>query len=576
MYTILFVNQGLVNKPVMAAAALDALAEEDVRSVVAAGTVDSDHSICREVLKEADLAWPESILDIEELSPFEYDLVVSFCEHGQKIFPALPGIPALVNWQVEDGTDFPSWKQVFTRIYSLVNDLLFQGYLDALVQARRNGELILDNLSEGIIAHGFNRQFFFFNRAAEQITGLSRKDILGRDCHDIFPEKFCANHCAFCDNQHTPLLPNFHFPTKPYQVTVRNVEGEDKLVEMFVVPLRDSKGIPTGVVASMRDISREHELAKRLGEINQFAGIIGKDARMHDVFQTIAEVADSDVPVLIQGESGTGKELVAAAIHNEGRRASHRFITINCGALPDSLLESELFGHVKGAFTGAIRDKKGRFELAHKGTIFLDEIGDITPAMQVKLLRVLQNGEVQRLGEEDLGRKVDVRIIAATHVDLKQAIREGSFREDLYYRLCVVPVFLPPLHKRPGDIPLLANHFLKQAAASENRPGTILSQEVLVKLMEHEWPGNVRELQNIIRYLLVKCPEDTIEACYLPPEFSVKQISATGRSTLSKPRKKLDSSTVQEAIRLAKGNKAKAARNLGIGRATLYRFLANK
>jgi sigma-54 dependent transcriptional regulator, acetoin dehydrogenase operon transcriptional activator AcoR len=569
MRTILFVNQGIPDKPAMAAAVLCELAGKVTSTAVAAEAKYAGNVECREVMEAADLPWPSTILAIDEFCPFEYDLVVTFCERGEQVYPALPGNPVLVNWHVSDGTDKDGWEAVLQRIRSLVDDLLHQGYLDALVQARRNGELILDNLSEGIIAHGFNRKFFFFNRAAEKITGISREDVLGRDCHDIFPEKFCASHCAFCDGALTPL-----FPTAPYQITIRNVDGEDKLVEMFVVPLRDSKGTPTGVVASMRDISREHELAKRLGEINQFAGIVGQDARMQDVFQTITELADSDVPVLVHGESGTGKELVAAAIHNEGSRADKRFVTINCGALPDSLLESELFGHVKGAFTGAVRDKKGRFELADGGTLFLDEIGDITQAMQVKLLRFLQDGSFQRLGAEDAEKKVNVRIIAATHVDLRAAIEKGRFREDLFYRLCVVPVTLPPLRKRLGDIPLLANHFLKQAADVENRPDVSLSQETVSKLMEYDWPGNVRELQNVIRYLLVKCPHDTIEQNYLPPEFSTKQISTVQSGSVKKRRKKLDAERVRNALVQTGGNKAEAARVLSVGRATLYRFLS--
>jgi sigma-54 dependent transcriptional regulator, acetoin dehydrogenase operon transcriptional activator AcoR len=569
MRTILFVNQGVPDKPAMAAACVKFHGKGNVSAAVAADIGTPGYKEVPEILEQSGMHWPSTILPTVDFSPFEYDLVVAFCERGEQVYPALPGNPVLVNWHVPDGVGEKEWRQIFLRIQTLVDDLLHQGYLDALVQARRNGEIILDHLSEGIIAHGFNRQFFFFNRAAEKITGLSRDKILGRDCHDIFPEKFCASHCAFCDGTATPI-----FPTAPYQVTVRNTDGEDKQVEMFVVPLKDSQGTPTGVVASLRDISREHELARRLGEINQFAGIIGQDARMQDVFQTITELADSDVSVLVQGESGTGKELVAAAIHNEGRRSHCRFVTINCGALPDSLLESELFGHVKGAFTGAIRDKKGRFELADGGTIFLDEIGDISPAMQVKLLRVLQDGSFQRLGSEETGQKVDVRISAATHKDLKDEIQAGRFREDLFYRLCVVPVTLPSLRKRLGDIPLLVNHFLKQASREENRPDLVLSQETLNMLLEYQWPGNVRELQNVIRYLLVKCPGNTIEAHYLPPEFKIKQISAVGISPLKKHKKKLDIESVLSALGKTNGNKAKAARVLGVGRATLYRFLS--
>jgi sigma-54 dependent transcriptional regulator, acetoin dehydrogenase operon transcriptional activator AcoR len=277
--------------------------------------------------------------------------------------------------------------------------------------------------------------------------------------------------------------------------------------------------------------------------------------------------------VLIQGESGTGKELVAAAIHNNGNRANNHFVTINCGALPDSLLESELFGYVKGAFTGAIKNKKGRFELADRGTIFLDEIGDISPAMQVKLLRVLQDGSYHPLGCEENQRKVDVRIIAATHKDLKSEIETGRFREDLFYRLCVVPITLPPLRDKLADIPLLVEHFLKQASEGANRPNLFLSQETLNVLMEYHWPGNIRELQNILRYLVIKCPNEIIEPQYLPPEFKERQIFPVQPKPLVMGRKKLDIASALQAIESANGNKARAAKILGVGRATLYRFL---
>lgn len=571
MTTILFIDQNNPNKPAMAAGCVNRLSNGLISAVVAAGQTEPADKIVCEILSAEGLQWPKTILPAEDFNPLEYDLVVAFCEYRESVYPALPGNPMLVNWHVTDQQADNSWQQIFAQIHRLVDDLLHQGYLDAFVQARRNGELILDSLGEGIIAHGMDRRFFFFNRAAEKLTGLSSENILGRDCRDIFQGKLCSISCAFCEDMDTGIL-----PTIPYQITMRHQDGEDRQIEMSVVPLKNSLDMVIGVVASMRDMTREHELTARLGVIEQFAGIISCDPRMREIFCTISDLADSTVPVLIYGETGTGKELVATAIHNQGYRSSRRFIAINCGAIPDTLLESELFGHVPGAFTGAIHLKKGRFELADGGTIFLDEIGDISPAMQIKLLRVLQDGTFERLGDAKT-IQVDVRVIAATHKELKAEIAAGRFRQDLYYRLCVVPVHLPPLRERPADIPLFVRHFLKQAAIDEQRKHPVLlSQETLNLLMAYQWPGNVRELQNIIRYLLIKCPHDTIEPHYLPPEFGLTHISTTQPTSLRKckRRQKLEQNTVCYALTACGNNKTRAARYLGVGRATLYRFLA--
>ncbi len=583
MTSLLFINQGRPDKPAMAAACIESMAGNQVSARAAALFPDPADKRVMEIMRRAGLEWPETILSAETFRPFHYDLIIGFCDDRTHAYPALPGNPVLINWRIggEPGKDTDprkaeqAWWKILERIRGLVNDLLNQGYLDALVQARRNSELILDNLSEGIIAHDLNRRFFFFNRVAEEITGLSREEVLGRDCHAVFPERFCSSHCHYCEKMSVPL-----FPTAPYTLNVRTSDGEDKLVEMFVMPLKDNQHKPIGVVASMRDITREQELADRLGEINQFAGIVGRDSKMQEIYRTIRDVAESNVPVLVQGESGTGKELVASAIHHESARAQHRFVTINCGALPDTLLESELFGHVRGAFTGAVRDKKGRFELAHGGTLFLDEIGDISPAMQVKLLRVLQDGVFQRLGSEKETR-VDVRIISATHKDLQEEIRAGRFRDDLYYRLCVMPITIPPLRRRRHDIALLADHLLKRTLAEEKKECKVtLTRETLKLLMEYDWPGNVRELHNIIRYLLVKCSGEQIEPHCLPPDFQKKIAHAvsviTARKSPEKKRGKLNEASVRRALEKTHGNKAQAARLLGVGRATLYRFLARQ
>jgi len=335
--------------------------------------------------------------------------------------------------------------------------------------------------------------------------------------------------------------------------------------------MKDDSGSMVGCIASFRDVTRILELERRLGEIQQFSGIIGNHPTMLSIFDLIRHLATSDAAVLIQGESGTGKELVAAAIHHESDRTDKFFVPVNCGALPAGTLESELFGHVRGAFTGAIRDKKGRFELADGGTIFLDEVGELSPAAQVGLLRVLEEGTFERVGGEDT-IKVDVRVISATNKDLKQEVDAGRFREDLYYRLCVVPIHVPPLRERKTDIPLLAEHFLKRAADEAGRKEIPLSHEALSAMMDYPWPGNVRELQNAIQHALVKYRGDVIELSHLPN--TILSSISEAKPEKRRRKRKLELSAVQKALRETNGNKVEAAQVLGVSRATLYRFLA--
>ena len=324
----------------------------------------------------------------------------------------------------------------------------------------------------------------------------------------------------------------------------------------------------TYAVVLLEDITELQRLRRRLRTEEEISGIVGRDEKMLELFDLIHDLAQVDAAVLIEGESGTGKELVAAAIHREGRRANRLFVPVNCGALPEGLLESELFGHVRGAFTGAIRDKKGRFELADGGTIFLDEVADIPPPLQVKLLRVLQEGAFERVGDEKTLR-VDVRVISATNRDLAAEVAAGRFREDLYYRLAVVPLRLPPLRERRGDIPLLARHFLRQALQESERPPVVFSDEAMAAMAAYRWPGNVRELQNAIQYALVKCRGGAILPEHLPAALAEAPHAPAPR----RRRHKVDLARLQEALRESHGNKVEAARRLGVSRATLYRTL---
>ncbi|MBW1798803.1 MAG: sigma 54-interacting transcriptional regulator, partial [Deltaproteobacteria bacterium] len=328
--------------------------------------------------------------------------------------------------------------------------LLFQDFSD-----KKNLEEILDNLTEGIIAHDKERRILFFNRAAEKITGYSREEVLGKGCHEVFGGPFCGGRCSFQKGA-PEILDHLSYP-----LNILTKDGQARRVEMSISGMNDDTGSFVGVIASFRDVTDLTGLKIQVGDLTGFAGLIGRDPKMLKIYRQIRDMATNDYPVYISGETGTGKELVAAAIHNESRRGGMSFVPINCGALPEGILESELFGHVKGAFTGAVRDKKGRFELANRGTLFLDEVTDLPRVVQAKLLRVLQEGTFERVGGEKT-TTVNVRIISATNRDLKREMKRGAFRDDLYYRINVVPINLPPLRKRKNDVPLLIEHFLEK------------------------------------------------------------------------------------------------------------------
>ncbi len=435
---------------------------------------------------------------------------------------------------------------------------------DELLVNTRNLEHILDNLKEGIIAHDVNRRIFFFNKEAESITGYQREEVLGRDCHEVFGEPFCGERCSFCGS--TPLAGE----PKEYTITPPTRKGDPRRVEISVTPMQDENGNVIGVLASFRDLTDLFCLRLKAEQLTRFDNIIGQDVKMLHLFQQIRDVADYDYPVHIFGETGTGKELVAAAIHRESRRGGAPFVPINCGALPEGLLESELFGHVKGAFSGAIRDKKGRFQLADSGTIFLDEVAELPKSMQVKLLRFLQEGTFEKVGGEET-LVVSVRVISATNKDLWEEVRYGRFREDLYYRLNVIPIHLPPLRERKNDIPLLVEHFLKQAGDQYDRRPLAVSKTALRLMLEYAWPGNVRELQNALQFAIVRCNDWVIAPDDLPLEFRDRSRRHGRRG----PVRKLSVDSVRSVLLRTGGNKAGAARLLGVGRATLYRFLGD-
>ncbi|MCF8068859.1 MAG: sigma 54-interacting transcriptional regulator [Desulfobacterales bacterium] len=434
--------------------------------------------------------------------------------------------------------------------------------LNKIFASRNNLERILDNLKDGIIAHDLNRNIFYFNKMAEKITGYNRSDVVGKDCHIAMGGPFCGDSCSFCGKS-----PDIH-GNKEYEVIITTKSGKQSHIEMSVTPIDDENGETFGVLASFKDITEILDLRLIHRKVTGYSNIIGQDNKMIQVFKQIRNVSEYDYPVHIYGETGTGKELVAAAIHNESRRRNAPFVPINCGALPEGLIESELFGHVKGAFSGAIRDRKGRFELAGGGTVFLDEVAELSKPMQVKLLRFLQESTFERVGGEKT-IKSDTRIISATNKDLKKEVQRGTFREDLFYRLNVIPIMLPPLRKRKMDIPVLITHFLHQAAESNDEKKLMMSDEAMSLLVNYQWPGNVRELQNAIQYAIVKSTGKIIVPDDLPLEFREQPAIRPKRG----PSASMDINAIEAALKKAGGNKAKAAKLMGIGRATLYRYI---
>jgi len=437
-----------------------------------------------------------------------------------------------------------------------------------MVRARVTDErqVILDSINEGVFTVDPEWRITSFNRAAERIVGVRRQQAIGRRCCDVLRASICETACALRSTLSTGR------PAVNRQVYIVDAEGRRVPIRISTAILRDGGGRVIGGVETFQDLTQVEELRKELAANYTFADIVGRSAAMQDVFRILPQIGESDSTVLVQGASGTGKELVARAIHNLSRRARKPFVAINCGALPDTLLESELFGYCAGAFTGARKDKPGRFALAKGGTLFLDEIGDISPAMQVRLLRVLQERRYEPLGAVE-SVTADVRVIAATHQDLARLVRKGTFREDLYYRVHVVRIDLPALRDRREDIPLLVDHFVAKLNRRQGRDIAGLTDEVMARLLQHDFPGNIRELENIIEHAFVLCRGGLIELQHLPPELRGAQ---TGQESPLRPGlslRQMEVALIEDALRRQGGNRRAAARELGIDESTLHRKL---
>jgi len=439
-------------------------------------------------------------------------------------------------------------------------------------------QVILQTVAEGILVCDTQATIRFANRSMEHLTGYTLQEIAGKNARDII----------IC-----PDVRSLEQPSDNIECSVLRKDGRTIPVLRNTRPIYDHQQ-RIGVVATFSDITLLKQTQQRLSQFETtlpgpqgFEGIIGKSHVMREVFKLIDLAAASNATVLITGETGTGKELAARAIHHRGQRRDAPFIAVNCSALPESLLESELFGHSRGSFTGAIHDKVGRFEAADGGTLFLDEVGEISPLIQVKLLRFLQQREFERVGESQT-RKADVRIIAATNRDLRALTRSGEFRDDLFYRLKVFPIYLPPLRERKEDVGPLVRHFISRFNRETGKNLTGLTHDASLTLMDYCWPGNVRELENAIEHAFVTCRRGDIDLFDLPLEIRRVELRqgicspaapspANPAPTVSPapippiPSRSLTRETIIAALQAAAGNRTAAARSLGVDRTTLWR-----
>jgi PAS domain S-box-containing protein len=424
---------------------------------------------------------------------------------------------------------------------------------------------IIDSINEGVFTVDMNWTITAFNRAAEKITHVSRKEALGRQCCDVFRASICENACVLRRTMSSGR------PVLNATAHIVNQKGERIPIRISTALLKNESGQTIGGVETFQDLRPIEKLQKELKSRYTFEDIVGRSAVMMKLFEILPQISESSSTGLIEGASGTGKELFARAIHSLSPRKNKPFVAVNCAALPDTLLESELFGHKAGAFTDARRDKPGRFALANGGTMFLDEIGDISPAMQIRLLRVLQERMIEHLGSVQ-PVKTDVRVVAATNRDLKKLVQEGNFRDDLYYRIRVISLKLPGLDQRREDIPLLVDHLIAKFNSIQGKEIEGMSEEVMAQLMEYEYPGNIRELENIIEQAFVLCRGRLIELHHLPAELRPAGASGYGGSNPMSLRS-MEKLLISEALRRNKGSRNKAARQLGINPSTLYRKL---
>jgi sigma-54 dependent transcriptional regulator, acetoin dehydrogenase operon transcriptional activator AcoR len=570
---IIFVSKGDTGLASIAKSVGLSLSEKEVEFEEAFVDFSNPPAALSDLLAEAGL--PPAGADAHQFSVLDllnHDLIVTFDASIKARWGALIGSPIIVYWDAgvssEQLNSAPNAlkyaRSALKTIRNLLSELLSRCNISQLIACHQKLVRFFERIDLAVIVHDKNRCLTYFNRVAEEITGYSREEVIGKDCHALFQWRLCGSNCSFCNR-------SFRQPSSFWFTRdIQRKDGKLRHVEMTIIPVDDAQGKTHGVMVSFRDLTHRMRVENRFDRLKQFMEIVGRSPSMLHVFEAIQDAGPTDVSVLIQGESGTGKELVAEALHKISKRASKSFIVVNCGALPEGLLESELFGHVKGAFTGAVRDKKGRFELADGGTIFLDEIGDLTPLTQVKILRVLENGTFERVGSEQTMR-VNVRVIAATNRNLEKLMVAHHFRGDLYYRLCGFPIHLPALRERKEDIPLLAELFLQKTAMDLGHRANY-APELIELLGQYSWPGNVRQLQNVLQYAVIKSKGNRLSAHHLPADILREAMKGNRRSKPGRP-KKLTADLAREALEKSGGNKVKAAAFLGVSRATLYRLL---
>ena len=426
----------------------------------------------------------------------------------------------------------------------------------------KNYQIILESIEEGVFTVNLDWKIMSFNRAAERITGVLRKDAISRYCADVFKANVCKEGCVL---RHT-IKTGQPISNMPVLITCAGHKTIPISVNTAVLKATDGEMI--GGVEIFRDLSAINRLQKAYRKQQSFEDIVSKNEKMQEYFSILPQIAESESTVLIDGATGTGKELFARAIHNNSLKKKGPFIAVNCGAMPDTLIESELFGYKAGAFTDAKKDKSGRFALAQNGTIFLDEIGDISPAVQTRLLRVLQEKSYEPLGSTKTVT-TNARVIVATHRDLESLVKENKFRQDLYYRINVIKISLPPLSERKEDIPLLVDHFIEQFNYTTGKNIVGLSQEVIAALMLYDWPGNIRELENVIEHAFVMCKSDLIGLQCLPKRFQM--IRGTKQIPNGLTLKDAEKLTIYQALERNDWKKVATARELGIDKNTLRR-----
>ncbi len=432
------------------------------------------------------------------------------------------------------------------------------------IELKECRDVILDSINEGVFTVDLNWRITSFNRAAERITGVKSREAVGKPCSVVFRASICENECALRATLSTDR------PSVARTVYILNAADQRIPIKISAAVLRDEQGKVIGGVETFQDLRQVEELRKRLQKSHTVGDIVGQSPSIMHLFDLLPQIADSQSSVLIEGPSGTGKELVARAIHNLSERRKKRFVAVNCGSLPDTLLESELFGYRKGAFTDAKRDKPGRFELADGGTLFLDEIGDVSPAMQMRLLRVLQEKTFEPLGS--VGPvSTNMRVVAATNKNLRELVREGRFREDLFYRIHVIHIDMPSLRDRREDIPLLIDHFIDRYNRMQDKEVKGLAEEALALLLGHDYPGNIRELQNIIEHAFVLCQDGPIQLQHLPQYLRDRSLHDLPGGLGGTSLKSMERILIEESLRRHAGNRTLAARELGINQSTLFR-----